>query len=326
MRFAQLFGQVRSLCHAQPSPLNFNKLIEVSGQMYELDPQRFAERVIAYLLAELRHWPEDVTHTWPSSRSSAENCGSLLFFKLIENMFDDGFAVKSDFIRDYFIRANAIMAPSSLSGVNEIPLGLSLGASYNFELGANFHKHLDRFTQVQRLLIRYLMTYEQDVESYESLYFDYVSSGQWKSISRLGDVGPQHGLFECELRYVERCVGFSFPKVVADFYRLFGRLSGHAVGYADNIINPYTYPHPSYISKGNAIFLWENQGGWAWAYDIAESENPKMILFDDFPTSQFGKKRIDVGEIFTDMSWNYKSSYDIHFSEFVALDRDPSEI
>ncbi len=220
------------------------------------------------------------------------------------------------------------MSPHCLNGVKDIPLELSRDDCYNFEQGKNSYESLDRYTEVRKLLVRYLMMYEQTPSRYEALYSKYIRNGHWNTISKLGDVGPQHELFECELHYIKTRTGLSLPEVVSDFYQLFGRLSGHALGNADNVIDPYAYIGTTYRGQNHIIVLWENQGGWDWGYELSQDPDPRMILFTDIADGNaFGTDVIseDAHQIFASRERDYMFRYDIRFSDFVRFDRTPWE-
>ncbi len=74
MTFEQLFGHMRSMCHALPSSSGFEELVEIAHGMYALDSEQFVVSAFPYMINVLQDWPENRIHNWPlkSSNSAPE--------------------------------------------------------------------------------------------------------------------------------------------------------------------------------------------------------------------------------------------------------------
>lgn len=173
--------------------------------------------------------------------------------------------------------------------------------------------------------VRYLMTYEQDPEAWETLRTRRILEGTWKQMAVFGEVEPQHGLFACELSFIERAAGFVFPRAVWEFYRLFGRLKKHSHGNSDLITSPYTYAGSSTYEQTHngkyVVFLVENQAGWMWGYRRGGAQDPEMVLFDGGETPSASARLIDANSGFEGFAHAYE--YPTRFSEFVVTWRNP---
>ena len=123
-------------------------------------------------------------------------------------------------------------------------LPLSQRKTYFSEtLNYKFHRCDYKYEFASTLLADYLESSFGMPKDWKNLHQKHCVDGDWSSIiPRNHSLGYQDGMWPIEIDFIELQMKQKLPKILRDFYRLFGRLGDHGVGNADMVTCPYHYP------------------------------------------------------------------------------------
>jgi hypothetical protein len=300
-----LFGTIRELCHGTPSGEATDALVEACEEAYDADPEYACEVVLPYVLPELAGWSDEVVFGEDTRKDSNEPYRSEIWETvgvrrntlewLVQDAFLHGLLRLEPDAFDYMYRLLARVAHTGQN--NDPPMGrLDLdGETFcdrrwplfgmeRYSTGRVIEHHHRESTRPLRLVASMHMTRDEEDGVFDQrLEFieERARSTQWHEVCRSmpqtvgGELQPHDGLWPNEIAFLEHRLGCSFPVLVQEYLRLFGRLC-RLPRTDDFPINPYTWIHTSGPNQIVPVMV-ENQGGFWLVLHLDQPEEDPWI-------------------------------------------------